>query len=337
MRLDLPHEIPHDFDRVRRPDKAPAPPLSQSPLERYREELREQAEHPKKVQRPAARPKHDEHRDIYGIERTAIPRDKRIERDRIPAQSIGLSLRDEELKVLSAVGRFRVISTKDLSETVYDGGSSRLQRDLAFLSEHKLIEVNSVQARRDGKHGPSKQIEVVTLTRTGRNLARQASGIAEDQKLYSGLVKPREVEHDTQIYRAYLKEAERIGRAGGANLRVRLDFELKAQIQKAIYAERKANPQRDMAEIKQQVAERFELPFAEGSIQIPDARIEYDLDQGARSGYQDIEVLTSAYRPGHLRGKAQARFRLFASTADRATLSAKIEDDHHLLEQILEL
>ncbi len=159
----------------------------------------------------------------------------------------------------------------------------------------------------------------------------------DDQKLYAGLVKPREVEHDSQIYRAYRKEAERIEHAGGNNLRVQLDFELKAQIQKAIYAERKADPQRDMNEIKQQVARQSDLPFVNDGIQIPDARIEYDLDQGSRTGHQDIEVLTAAYRPGHLRNKAQAGFHVYASASDRATLTAKIEGDHHLLDNILEL
>jgi hypothetical protein len=334
MRLDLPNDIPHGVERERQPEKNPSPPLRPSPLERHRESLKEQAEHPRNVQRPApqARPEGPE-----ADRKHAIPQDKRIRRDRIPAQGIGVSLREEELKLLSTVGRFRVVSTKDLSETVYSNQPSLLKHDLAYLREHKLVEVNTVQARRDGKRGPSRQIEVVTLTPAGRKMARQTSGLAEDQKLYSGLVKPREVEHDTQIYRAYLKEAERIERTGGTNLRVRLDFELKAEIQKAMYAERKAGPDRDLAEIKQQVADRFELPFTDGSIQVPDARIEYDLDQGARSGHQDIEVLTAAYRPGHLRGKAQARFRLFASGADRATLSAKLEDDHRLLEQILEL
>ena len=337
MRLDLPNDIPHGLERQRQPEKNPSPPLPPSPLERHRESLKEQAEHPRNVQRPVSEAKPDGPHSPEPAGRRTIPHDRRIQRNQIPAQGIGVSLRDEELKLLSAVARFRVVSTKDLSETIYDNRPSRLERDLAYLREHKLVEVNAVQARRDGKRGPSRQIEVVTLTPTGRKLARQTAGLAEDQKLYSGLVKPREVEHDTQIYRAYLKEAERIEHAGGTNLRVRLDFELKAEIQKAIYAERKANPERDLAEIKQQVAERFELPFTDGSIQIPDARIEYDLDQGARSGHQDIEVLTAAYRPGHLRGKAQARFRLFASGADRATLSAKLEDDHHLLEQILEL
>src|SRR5205807_51918 len=112
------------------------------------------------------------------------------------------------------------------------------------------------------------------------------------------------------------KEAEKITEKGGTRLRVRLDFEIKSDVQKAIYAERKADPNRDMADIKKQVAEWFELPFVDGKIQIPDARIDYDLpretsqepDQGAQTGHQDIEVLTAAYHAGHLRSKAQAGF-----------------------------
>lgn len=92
-----------------------------------------------------------------------------------------------------------------------------------------------------------------------------------------------------------------------------------------------------MAEIKQQVAQQFDLPYVNDGIQIPDARIEYDLDQGSRTGHEDIEVLTAAYRPGHLRAKAQAGFRAYASASDRATLTSKIEGDHHLMANILEL
>ena len=101
----------------------------------------------------------------------------------------------------------------------------------------------------------------------------------------------------------------------------------------------------DLDEIKQQVASDQQLPFIENQIQIPDARIEYDLarkgdqdmDQGSLSGHRDIEVLTAVYHPGHLRSKAQAGFRLYASASDRATLAARVEDEHHLLDQILDL
>ncbi len=284
------------------------------------------------------------------MERSTIAHtDQRPRREAIPQQAIGLSLRDEERKVLAEVGRFRVVRTSDLAETVYGNRSSRMERDLQFLKDKRLIEVNAVNARRDGRGGKVERIEVVSLTKGGRSLVRLSGGLPQEQKLYTGLVKPKEVEHDSQIYRAYTKEAAEIERKGGTNLRVKLDFELKSDIQKAIHAERKANPERDMAEVKQKVAKDFDLPYVNDGIQIPDARIVYDLEQkderktdrdiggGSQSGHEDIEVLTAAYSPGHLRAKAQAGFRVYASSSERASVTAKIEDNHYLMENILEL
>jgi hypothetical protein len=347
MRLDLPNDLPR-----RRASEAPhsASPLAPSPIERRREDLAARADNRRVLQIPSAsryrslhpeRPREPKQRNIANDR----PMDQRTRRQAIPQQVVGLSLRDEERKVLAEVGRFRVITTRDLAETVYDNRPSRMERDLAFLRDQGLVQVDAVNGRRDGRGGRVERIEVVTLTKAGRDVARQTSGLPQDQKLYAGMVKPREVEHDAQIYRAYRKEAERIEQKGGTNLRVQLDFELKSHIQKAIHAERKADPERDMAEIKQQVARQFDLPYVNDGIQIPDARIDYDLprdpdrdiDQGSRTSHEDIEVLTAAYRPGHLRNKAQAGFHVYASSSDRATLTAKIENDHHLMERILEL
>jgi hypothetical protein len=258
---------------------------------------------------------------------------------------VGLELRPEEKQLLREAGRFRVVRTADLRETLYNGKGRPLENDLRYLRDKGLVETTHVNLRRDGQRRTIERVEVVTLTKEGRRLLLKQGDLPKDQWVYAGLVKPREAEHDSQIYRAYRKEAERIEDKGGSNLRVRLDFEIKAQVQKAIYAERKADPKRDMAEIKQEVAERFELPFVDGKIQIPDARIDYDLprdldqdaSQGSRTGHEDIEVLTAAYRPGHLRAKAQAGFRAYASASDRATLTSKIEGDHHMMEEILEL
>jgi hypothetical protein len=263
----------------------------------------------------------------------------------VPREVIGLELRPEEKKLLTEVGRFRVVRVEDLNQTIYDGKSRKLENDLSYLRDKGLVETQRVSLRHDGKRRKIERVEVVTLTMAGRSFLIKEGDLPKDQRVYAGLVKPREVEHDSQIYRAYQKEAERIERSGGRNLRVRLDFEIKADVQKAIYAERKADPKRDMQETKQQVAERFELPFLDGKIQIPDARIDYDLpnetgqdiNQGSRTGHQDIEVLTAAYHAGHLRSKAQAGFRNYASASDRTSLTARIEDDSHLMENILEL
>jgi hypothetical protein len=346
MRLDVPQDVPRR--RVDDNDSAntqmPARRVPDNPIHRHLQSREEQHVSPHRDHSP------DKHRSEPALD---VPRECRrpvaSPDPRRPARAagnvVGVELRPEEKQLLREAGRFRVVRTADLRETLYNGKERPLENDLKYLRDKGLIETQHVNLRRDGRRRTIERVEVVTLTKDGRRLLIKDGDLPKDQKVYAGLVKPREVEHDSQIYRAYQKEAERIERSGGTNLRVRLDFEIKADVQKAIYAARKADPQRDMAEIKQEVAQRHELPFVDGKIQIPDARIDYDLpreggqdiDQGSRAGHQDIEVLTAAYHAGHLRSKAQAGFRNYASSADRSSLSAKIEDDSHLMENILDL
>lgn len=353
MRLDIPQDMPRRREIA--PDNNPSsdsrktqPIVPETPVQQRLDSLRERTDHHQPYH-PRPRRERDDASPAVPREprsRTVDPEDTRRAR-RMPREVIGLELRDEEKKLLTEVGRFRVVRIEDLNQTIYDGKSRKLENDLNYLRDKGLVETQRVNLRHDGKRRTIERVEVVTLTKAGRSLLIKQGDLPKDQKVYAGLVKPREVEHDSQIYRAYRKEAERIESNGGSNLRVRLDYEIKADVQKAIYAERKADPKRDMAEIKRQVATRLELPFVDGKIQIPDARIDYDLprevnqdpsqDQGSRTGHEDIEVLTAAYHAGHLRSKAQAGFRNYASASDRASLTAKIEDDSHLMENILEL
>ena len=351
MRLDIPQDVPGRRELTPDDNSSPhhqktSPVAPETPVQQRLESLRERVDHrqpyhprPRVERSAASRAVPREPRP-----RTVDPEDTRRAR-RVPHEVIGLELRAEEKKLLTEVGRFRVVRVEDLNQTIYDGKSRKLENDLNYLRDKGLVETQHVNLRHDGKRRTIERVEVVTLTKAGRSLLIRQGDLPNDQRVYAGLVKPREVEHDSQIYRAYRKEAERIENGGGSNLRVRLDFEIKSDIQKAIYAERKADPKRDMNEIKEEVAARHELPFVDGKIQIPDARIDYDLprdpaldqDQGSRTGHEDIEVLTAAYHAGHLRSKAQAGFRNYASASDRATLTAKIEDDHGLMEDILEL
>lgn len=355
MRLDIPQEIPRRREIA--PEEHPSPdarnPLRHSPetpVQRRLESLRERADnrqpyHPRRQGKREQVP-HSQRREPQRDARSMDPEDPRRAR-RVPHDFTGLELRAEEKKVLAEVGRFRVVRVEDLARTIYDGKSGKLENDLNYLRDKGLIETRRVNLRHDGKRRAIERVEVVTLTKEGRSLFIKQGDLPRDQKVYSGLVKPREVEHDSQIYRAYRKEAERIENRGGTNLCVRLDYEIKSGVQKAIHAECKAGPERDMADIKEEVAAKFELPFVDGRIQIPDARIDYELPpdverdvdagQGPRTGHEDIEVLTAAYHAGHLRSKAQAGFRNYASASDIATLTSKIENDHHLMENILEL
>jgi hypothetical protein len=58
-----------------------------------------------------------------------------------------------------------------------------------------------------------KTLRVVTLTKAGHRLLKKTNQLSDDQPIYHGLVKPREVKHDADLYRLYQKEAARIERA----------------------------------------------------------------------------------------------------------------------------
>jgi hypothetical protein len=351
---DLPRRRESDPTRENHSQEVAVPrQFADTPILRRLESLRDRAaDHrlhhspslKERTERPQTIPR-DRRRRIEPAELAVAADPRRMQRDRIPPQTIGVQLRSEEKKLLLEVGRFRVVRVEDLERNIYGGKLRLLENDLKYLREKGLVQTRPINLRRDQKRRTIERVEVVTLTRPGRDLLLRQGELPPNQMVYAELVKPREVEHDSQIYRAYLKEAERIEQNGGRNLRVQLDFELKSQVQKAIYAARKADPGRDLSEIKQQVAQQFDLPLVNDTIQVPDARIQYDLDrkvdqdpdQGPRSAHEDIEVLTAAYHPGHLRSKAQAGFRNYASASDRTSLSARIEDDHSLMCDILEL
>ncbi len=340
MRLDLPHD---DDSRSRRRERTPGPAsdkpellVEPGPLDRREAELAGRAAQRRVPEIPRRRYEAKPAPDARQPDREPAEHHVRS-RHQLPHAVPGVRLHQEERQLLYEVGRFRVLSVKDAAQTIYSGDEHALRSDLRFLKGQGMVSLDTVNARRDGRNRPVERLEVITLTRDGEKLARGVNEISSDQKLYHGLVKPREVEHDSQIYRAYLKEWEKIEQQGGENPRVKLDFEIKSEVQKAIHAARKIEPDRDLNEIKQQVAEQQQLPVIDQQIQIPDARIEYDLDQGSRAAFSDIEVVTAAYRPGHLYAKTQAGFHLYASGRDASDISAKIEDEHHLLDQVFDL
>lgn len=251
------------------------------------------------------------------------------------AIAIGLPIRPEERQLMLEVGKFRVITTEDLARFVYNGNSTQLRQDIQFLKDKKLVEVHVLNARRDGRSEDVRRFEAVTLTRTAKRLLERTGQIPEGQRIYSGLVKPREAEHDAQIYRAYRKERSAIEAEGGRNPRVKLDFELKANVHRAVYQSRKAEPERPLSEIKSEAAERFDIPVIDDKFVFPDARIEYELENGG-SGQIDIEVATSAYRHGHIAGKSQAGFKIYISHGDIGRLGGAVQDDHDIMSEILD-
>lgn len=134
------------------------------------------------------------------------------------------SLRPSEIHTLTEVGKFRVLSVEDLARFNYAGGRSRMESDLRNLARQGLVEQRGTSVLK-------KQLrQVLTLTKQGQRLIRRHGFVPEDQAIYSGLVKPKEADHDADLYRMYRKAADEIGRKGGRVLQVQLDYELKKKL-----------------------------------------------------------------------------------------------------------
>ena len=77
----------------------------------------------------------------------------------------------------------------------------------------------------------------MTLTDRGRDLLEANRYERDDrihqprQAFYAGVRKPRELTHDTRVYRAYRRAEERLRDQGGRGRRVVLDYELKRDYQ----------------------------------------------------------------------------------------------------------
>src|SRR5438552_10843127 len=162
-------------------------------------------------------------RDAF-VEKLDLPRG--LERELARDRDREYDLRGSESRTLSIVGTFRVVSSRDLRD--HDGRPADPRKgDLRHLREQGLVRTVPIDGHKD---------VAVVLTDRGRDLLeshrRDRDGNRDhSQTFYADLKKPREVEHDAQIYRAYEREAERLQKRGARVDRVVLDNELKREYQ----------------------------------------------------------------------------------------------------------
>jgi hypothetical protein len=120
-----------------------------------------------------------------------------------------VELRESEVRILATTGAFRVVPAKDLW-TSGDVPRVRDRETFAGFREEGLVEARPYVVGRE-------KTSLVTLTERGRELLqhhRIERGDAVRQEFYAGVVKPRELAHDSQLYRAYVHAAERLRRGG---------------------------------------------------------------------------------------------------------------------------
>jgi hypothetical protein len=176
--------------------------------------------------------------------------------------------------------------------------------------------------------------QVITLTKQGQRFLRRNGLVEEGQTIYSGLVKPKEANHDASLYRLYQKAAGDIERNGGKVLRVQLDYELKEKLYRKLGKAQKQDDGRNQRS-KVAFAREFHLPVVNGKVAFPDVRIEY-ANQEMEISRVDLELATGHYHAQHLSDKARAGFQIYARSDDAAGLR-RVRDEREITTAILSL
>ena len=235
-------------------------------------------------------------------------------------------LRESEMHSLKEIGRFRVIPVSDLAKYAYGGNRERTEKDIRGLARQSLLADKTVAISQ------KKTLRVVTLTKAGHRLLKRTNQLPDNQPIYHGLVKPREVKHDADLYRLYQKEAAHIVGAGGRPLRIILDYELKRRLNRDLAL---LGPEKDNPDRKDEVAAKHGLQLVNGKIPVPDMRVEYETAE-LDVRHIDLELATREYRPRALAEKAAAGFSMYSRPEDASRLR-RILDERELTAGILSL
>jgi hypothetical protein len=226
-------------------------------------------------------------------------------RNTYPFRDRTYALRESEIFTLKELGKFRVISLEDLGHFGYNENRARLEQDLQHLKNQGLI------SDRQTETTDKASSRVFALTKDGKRFLRHQNLVLREQALYDGFRKPKELAHDAGLYRLYQRIATEIEMNGGSVRRVILDYELKGQLYRDL---NKASP-KDPEQHQSQVAAKHGLKVVDGSIPIPDLRIEYENDAHEVERV-DLELATREYRSHGLAAKARAGFHLYARHQD---------------------
>jgi hypothetical protein len=255
------------------------------------------------------------------LEQPARPIDSRRGRTTLYDRDRGYRLRESEIQTIAELGKFRVIAMEDLAQHAYRGRRHQFDQDRQSLIRKGLVRQGTFE-------GPeASPRELLTLTRRGHRLLRATRLLPATQQVYHDFVNPRAANHDADLYLLYQKEAPHIEAAGGRNLRVILDCELKRTINRDV-ANLGAQAQAD-------IAARNGLRVVRNKIPLPDLTIEYEDGQGEMARVH-LELVTEHYRPRQIAEKVRAGFSLYTPHGETDRLR-RVLDQHELSADILSL
>lgn len=239
-----------------------------------------------------------------------------LDREPVSLDDERYDVRGSEVRTLAIVGAFRVVPIDDLREPgnrdadLWHGDLDHLRR------EGLLRHVASV----DKETGT----DLVSLTDRGLELLERHRDPDHEpsQVFHDGPARERELTHDAQLYRAYLRAADRLVEEGAHLERVILEQDLKRDYQVFLQEPNRGRhdsdgrPGRDPDEVRRW-GEDHDLPCVDGRVQFPDFQIEYLWPDGRRD-IENVEVLTPHYRGAHVTGKVRAGFTRFRARGARA-------------------
>lgn len=216
-------------------------------------------------------------------------------RDLVSYRDREYRLNESEARTLATIGAFRVASVDDLDDSA--------GRSLRQLESQGLVQTESLADR----YGLER---TASLTRDGKGFLDAHTSPdrhGHHQEYYAGIVKPRELRHDVQLYRAFKEEAHRVRGEGGRVTRVVLDYELKRDYQRFLNRPADKRDNESLDRDRREFAKANDLPLIRGHIALPDLRIEYETEDG-RLDHRDVEVITEHYSRGQIGGKSKAGF-----------------------------
>ncbi len=225
-------------------------------------------------------------------------------RDRDRRRLSRRSQADRQWDALELLGDFRVVSYRDIQRECFDGHAFTAGRAVRHLLSERLVEVHVVQPRRARRGSPGHRFKVLALTAAGaERVRRRRRARGSERRVWQGLVKPRELEHDAGVSELVLETVDRVKSLGGTVVSIRLEAELKGEVARSMSAA--ARRGLDPAVARRRAARALGIPVDEaGACCFPDALVEVRDAEGEASSLA-LELVTGSYSRRQVQRKMQ--------------------------------
>ena len=268
--------------------------------------------------RPEVRPRRDHAKEREQRERDGHRReyDPRAERQ---------SFEGRVNRAVADVGVYRNVATRDLAEAHFEGHPYAARRGVDRMVRSGHVREHTARGPQGGAY------KVLTLTERGVERAERVAreqGLDPEQKAWSGLVKPGELQHDVAVFRASRIEQVKLLEQGATIKRIRIDAELKGEIARATETARARGGKEAADAARFEAAEALGLPVKDGRVEYPDAQLEYSDIEG-RTGRVNVEIATEHYSTKSIGAKAAAGFAVHGSNGRAAARVARALGGDH--------